>query len=254
MIGVRTVRFLQALILPGALLAIWQLAATYELLSPAYFPEPIETFDVLYESVSAGSLTGPFLATTARMFQGWFIASVLGMILGGLISSSERARDYLLPTIEFLRPFPASAIIPAVILALGLSNSMAVTVIAFGAIWPVLLNTIHGFSAVEPRLKEVAAMLDFSQAKYIRKMVLPSALPDIFTGLRVSLAISLILAVVVEMQGAQQGLGQNILLAQRLFRSPELYAGIVVLGLLGFAISVVLDRIEGRLLRWKVQR
>lgn len=250
----KALHVLLALIFPTSLLALWQLASLYDLLSPAYFPEPMQTFNALYESFATGTLFEPFMATTSRMFQGWFIASLLGVILGALISSSTVAREYLLPTIEFLRPFPASAIIPAVILALGLSNAMAVTVIAFGAIWPVLLNTIYGFSAVEPRLKEVAAALDFSQSRYIRKMVLPSALPDIFTGLRVSLTISLILAVVVEMQGAQEGLGQNILLAQRLYRSPELYAGIVVLGLLGFVISWGLDGVERRLLRWKNPR
>lgn len=250
----KATHFLLALIFPASLLIVWQLASYYGLLSPAYFPEPTQTFNALYDSVATGTLFEPFIATISRMFQGWFIASLLGVILGALISSSSAARDYLLPTIEFLRPFPASAIIPAVILALGLSNAMAVTVIAFGAIWPVLLNTIYGFSAVEPRLKEVAAALDFSQSQYIRKMVLPSALPDIFTGLRVSLTISLILAVVVEMQGAQEGLGQNILLAQRLYRSPELYAGIVVLGLLGFVISWGLDGVERRLLQWKNPR
>jgi ABC-type nitrate/sulfonate/bicarbonate transport system permease component len=137
---------------------------------------------------------------------------------------------------------------------LGLSQAMAVFVIAFGSVWPVLLGALHGFSAVEPRLKEVAIALEMRPANYLWKISLPSALPDIFTGMRISLAIALILAVVVEMQAGQAGLGQNILLAQRMFRSPELYAGIVVLGLFGYLTNAILNGVEQRLLRWKTQR
>jgi ABC-type nitrate/sulfonate/bicarbonate transport system permease component len=180
-----------------------------------------------------------------RMAQGWLLASLLGIGFGSFIGSSPVARDYLEPTLEFLRPFPASAIIPAAILLLGLSNQMVV-----GALWPVLLSTIHGFSTVEPRLREVAQALQLTPMQYLFKIAIPAALPDIFTGLRVSLAIALILAVVVEMQAGQPGLGQNILLA-RMFRSPELYAGIVVLGLFGFVTNRLLLATESYLLGWR---
>lgn len=244
-------RLLLALILPVGLLAGWQGAAMAGLLSPAYFPAPLTTLEALYESIAGGSLWAPFAATMLRMFEGWLLASLVGISLGALIGFSTTARDYLQPSLEFLRPFPASAVIPAAILAFGLTNTMAVSVIAFGSVWPVLLNTLYGFSAVTPRLREVSLALEMPLSAYLRKIALPSALPDIFTGLRISLAIALILAVVVEMQSAQPGLGQNILLAQRMFRSPELYAGIVVLGLFGFSLSWALDRIEQRFLAWK---
>ncbi len=247
-------RVLFALILPVALLGLWQFAAVMGWLSPAYFPAPSRTYEALAESITTGTLWGPFAATALRMFEGWIVASVAGICLGALVGSSRTARDYLQPTLEFLRPLPASAVIPAAILIFGLSNAMAVWVIAFGSIWPVLLGTLHGFASIEPRLKEVSSALELSATGYLRKIALPSALPDIFTGIRISLAIALILAVVVEMQAAQPGLGQNILLAQRMFRSPELYAGIVVLGLFGFVASWVLDRAERRLLSYKSQR
>jgi sulfonate transport system permease protein len=247
-------RAILALILPLGLLAAWQYAAAAGFLSPAYFPAPLLTFEALRDSIITGSLWGPFAATAVRMFEGWFVASLLGILLGALVGSSRTAREFLQPTLEFLRPFPASAVIPAAILIFGLSNSMAIWVIAFGSVWPVLLSTLHGFSTIEPRLKEVSLALEIPPSAYLRKIALPSALPDMFTGVRISLAIALILAVVVEMQSAQPGLGQNILLAQRMFRSPELYAGIVVLGLFGFVASWILDRAERRLLVWKSQR
>lgn len=244
-------KYLWAFILPALLIAAWQISSHLGLLSPAYFPPPSATAEALYDSVVSGRLWGPFASTALRMFEGWLAATVAGVILGALVGSSKKARDYLQPTLEILRPFPASAIIPAAILIFGLSNTMAVFVIAFGSIWPVLLGTLHGFSSTEPRLREVASSLEMGPIAYLVKFAVPSALPDVFTGARIGLAIALILAVVVEMQAAQPGLGQNILLAQRMYRAPELYAGIVVLGLFGFLISIGLSACERRLLAWK---
>jgi sulfonate transport system permease protein len=247
-------RAVLALIFPLLLLGAWQLAASGSLLSPAYFPAPSRTFEALYQSIISGSLWSPLSATAVRMLEGWVLASLLGILLGSFIGSSRLGREFLQPSLEFLRPFPASAIIPAAIMLLGLSNQMAIFVIAFGSVWPVLLGTLHGFSAIEPRLKEVASTLEMRPIHYLFKMAIPSALPDIFTGIRISLAIALILAVVVEMQAAQPGLGQNILLAQRMFRSPELYAGIIVLGVFGLFANRSLNVIEMYFLNWKDQR
>jgi ABC-type nitrate/sulfonate/bicarbonate transport system permease component len=247
-------RVFLALLLPVVLLIAWQLASLAGFLSPAYFPAPSRTFDALYRSVVGGTLWAPLGATALRMIEGWVLACVSGILLGSLIGLSTFARQFLQPSLEFLRPFPASAIIPAAIMLLGLSNEMTLFVIAFGSVWPVLLGTLHGFAEVEPRLKEVAAAMEIPPLTYLIKVAIPSALPDIFTGVRISLAIALILAVVVEMQAAQPGLGQNILLAQRMFRSPELYAGIIVLGIFGFLVNRTLNVLEQRLLRWKFQR
>ena len=123
---------------------------------------------------------------------------------------SQVARALLNPTLEFIRPLPASAIIPVAILFLGLSNEMSLTVIAFGAVWPVLLASVHGFSSVSPQLTDVSHVLGFKRFDFMRKVALPSALPDIVAGLRVSLAFSLILTVVTEMQSSLPGLGWDI--------------------------------------------
>jgi len=240
-----------SLVVPTLLLAAWQLAASGGFLSVAYFPAPSRTFDALWGLIATGALWGPLGATSLRMLEGWILASILGIGLGSLIGSSGSAMEYLQPIVEFLRPLPASAIIPAAILLFGLSNEMALLVISFGSIWPVLLGTLHGISAIEPRLKEVSATLEMSPASYLYRVAIPSAQVDIVTGMRISLAIALILTVVVEMQAAQPGLGQNILLAQRMYRSPELYAGIVVLGIFGACSDRILTAMEMRLMRWK---
>jgi len=115
----------------------------------------------------------------------------------------------------------------------------------------VLLASVHGFASVEPRLLEVAALLRLSRRQVLARIAIPAALPDILAGARVSLAIALILAVVTEMQSSQPGIGQNILLAQRSFRSPELYAGLVTLGIIGYLINQALGAVERSLLRWR---
>jgi ABC-type nitrate/sulfonate/bicarbonate transport system permease component len=128
---------------------------------------------------------------------------------------------------------------------------MAIGVIAFGAIWPMLLATVHGFAAVEPRLYEVARILHLSRAAVIFKIALPSALPDIVAGLRLSLTIALILAVICEMIAGLDGLGNWVLLSARMFRSPDLFAGVILLGAIGFGGALALNVAERYLLAWR---
>jgi ABC-type nitrate/sulfonate/bicarbonate transport system permease component len=240
-----------ALLFAAALIGLWQVAADARLVSPVFFPSPQRTFAALVAMEERGDLWRPMAATSLRMFYGWVLASLVGVLLGAAIARSGPARAYLEPILEYLRPLPASAIIPPAILFLGLTSKMAVAVISFGALWPVLLGAYHGFRSVDPQLAEMAAALGMGSVSFLWKVALPSALPDIFAGVRVSLAIALILAIVTEMQSAQSGLGFNILMAQRSFRSPELYAGIIVLGVLGLCTNQVLLAAERRLLRWR---
>ena len=123
------------------------------------------------------------LGTIEHMIAGWIAASIAGVALGALIGSSKAAGDYIGPTLEFLRPLPASAVIPVAIAIFGLTSRMALGVIAFGSIWPMLLATVHGFAAVEPRLIEVARALGLSRWQGVAKISLPSAAPDILAGL-----------------------------------------------------------------------
>jgi ABC-type nitrate/sulfonate/bicarbonate transport system permease component len=242
---------LLALLFAAALIGLWQMAADARLVSPVFFPSPQRTLAALVAMEERGDLWRPMAATSLRMFYGWVLASLVGVLLGAAIARSGPARAYLEPILEYLRPLPASAIIPPAILFLGLTSKMAVAVISFGALWPVLLGAYHGFRSVDPQLAEMAAALRMRSIAFLWKVALPSALPDIFAGVRVSLAIALILAIVTEMQSAQSGLGFNILMAQRSFRSPELYAGIIVLGVLGLCTNQVLLAAERRLLRWR---
>jgi ABC-type nitrate/sulfonate/bicarbonate transport system permease component len=189
--------------------------------------------------------------TLLRMLLGWGLASLAGISLGALIGMSSWAQIWIGPTLEFLRPLPASAVLPLAISLFGLSPTMVLFVVSFGAMWPVLLATVHGLSHVEPRLREVSAALQMGRLSFFWKIGLPATMPDILSGMRLSMTVSLIVAVVGEMIASQPGLGQVILLAARSFRSSELFAGIVLLGALGFATNALLAWAERHLLRWQ---
>lgn len=236
----------------AAFIALWWAASHAGWISRVFLPTPEATFASLQEGLAAGGELAAFtLATVVRMLQGWLLASLIGVALGALIGISPTARAYLQPTLEFVRPLPASALLPLAIAMFGLSPAMVLFVVAFGAMWPVLLATVHGFAAVEPRLVEVARCLQMSRSAFVWKIGLPNALPDILAGMRLSMTVSLIVAVVGEMIASQPGLGQAILLAARAFRASELFAGIALLGVIGFVSNALLSLAERKLLNWQ---
>ncbi len=229
----------------------WQMIADAKLISPVFLPGPDRAWAALLRGFHSGILEPKLVGTVQRMIIGWLLASLLGIALGTMIGVSPRARKIFGPTLEFLRPLPSSAIIPLAIALFGLSEGMVLGVIGFGALWPMLLSTVHGFGAVEPRLYEVSRALGMSKLSVIWKIALPSSMPDILAGMRLGLTVSLILAVVGEMLTGRDGLGNWILLAARSFRAPDLYAGVILLGLLGYVSAQALAWVESRLLRWR---
>jgi sulfonate transport system permease protein len=233
------------------ILILWQLISVSGVVSPVFLPPVDRTLLALLAIAEDGSLFRAILGTTTRMLVGFMLATLIGCGLGLMIGLSPRIRAYVEPSLEFLRPLPATAVIPVAILLLGLTKTMIISVIVFGSLWPTLLATIQGIKSVEPRLFEMARTMELSQRDIITSIVLPSALPDIFAGLRLGLTVSLILAVVTEMLSAEEGLGANILLAARSFNSPDLFAGVVTLGALGFTINMVMEAVQRHLVRWQ---
>ena len=238
------------------IVGLWWLASHLGGVSRVFLPTPEATLASLAEGLNltgtgSGELLAFTLATVQRMLAGWLLASLFGVLLGAAIGVSPAVRAWVRPTLEFIRPLPASALLPLAISIFGLNPGMVLFVVAFGSMWPVLLATVHGFAAVSPGLAEVARCLQMPRLAFAWKVGLPNALPDILAGMRLSMTIALIVAVVGEMIASQAGLGQAILLAARAFRASELFAGIVLLGLLGFASNALLALAERRLLRWQ---
>ena len=233
----RTIAIYAGAVLFAAItLWLWQLFVDRRIFSAVFVASPSSIIEALLSSVTGGALWKSFGATVSRLIFGWLLGALLGLGLGTAIGHAPNVLVYLRPMLAFFRRLPAAVFIPPALLLVGPSESMAVMVIAFGVMWPVLLAALDGFTSVEPQLHEVAASLEFGWRDELQKFALPAALPGILAGARMSLALALILTLVVEMQADSVGMGNFLLLAQRSFRAPDLYAGIVVLGVLGLVL------------------
>jgi len=144
----------------GGFIALWWAASSSGWVNRAFLPSPQATLASLVQGLVSGDLAAYTWATLSRMVSGWVLASALGMSLGVLIGSSVRAREWIAPTLEFIRPLPASAVMPLAIALFGLSGNMVLAVVAFGAMWPVLLATLHGLANVHQQLREVSRSLE----------------------------------------------------------------------------------------------
>lgn len=243
----------------GALLAlgvVWQVVAL--LVKSPFFPpitKVIERFVQLWFSGPPTSLflterVGTDLAPSlVRLFGGWGLGIVLGIILGVAIGRNRVFGDFVEPIIHFARAIPPPALLPVFFILIGIGDDMKISLIAFAVLWPVLLNTIDGVRSVESLQLDTARVFEFSKAKVFFGIVLPSASPKIFAGLRVSLAVALIVMVISEMTSSS-GIGYNVVIAQRSFRMLDMWAGILVLGIIGYVLNALLALVESRVTRW----
>jgi ABC-type nitrate/sulfonate/bicarbonate transport system permease component len=185
-----------------------------------------------------------------RMIAGYLCASALGVTLGVIIGAYRPVYRMLDPFLQFLRAIPPAAIIPAGILVMGIGDGMKIVVICFGAMWPILVNAADGARNVPGERLDTARIFGVSAFDQLLTVTFPSALPGIFAGLRTGLSIAFIMIVVSEMIGSTNGLGYYILQSQRTFAIPQMYAGIVLLAILGYCLNAGFLALEHRVLAW----
>jgi ABC-type nitrate/sulfonate/bicarbonate transport system permease component len=231
-------------------LLLWEVASRARILNPQFFPPVTEILGTFVQLWLTNVFPPHLAATLWRMAAGYSIAVVLGVGLGLLMGRWQSVYELFEPLVEFLRPMPPVALIPVLILLVGIGDEMKVIVVVFASVFPILLNTIDGVRGVHPTLLDVARTFHFSAGDTLRRVILPAALPQIVAGLRISLAIALIVALVSEMVGATAGMGYLVLQAQRGLRIRDMYAAIVMLALLGFTLNWVFLMVEGRVLAW----
>jgi ABC-type nitrate/sulfonate/bicarbonate transport system permease component len=233
---------------PVLALVIWGIASSGS--DTYYFPpltDILETFADTWLFERVGSDVVPSLL---RMGAGYAIAVVLGIAVGLLLGMSKRARRAAAPIVEFLRAIPPPALLPFAILVIGVGNSMKVFIIAFVCVWPILLNTIDGVTGVDPTLRDTTRVYGIDTRDRLWRVMLPAAGPQIFAGMRTSLSLALILMVISEMVASTNGIGYFVLQSQRTFAIPEMWSGILLLGILGYVLNGILVLVERRLLRW----
>ncbi|MEV7423339.1 MULTISPECIES: ABC transporter permease [unclassified Streptomyces] len=241
-------RALFTVALPALLLLLWLAASAGS--TSVYFP-PLRTILGSFGEVwNADRLTHDVLPSLGRLAAGYTIGAAAGVAAGVLIGTHRRVRATAEPVLEFLRAVPPPVLVPVIMLFAGIGDTMKIVVIASGTVWPVLLNTVEGARAVDSVLSETARSYRVTGIARLRHLVLPSAGPQIFAGLRQALSIGIILMVISEMFAASNGLGFAIVQFQRGFAIPEMWSGILVLGLLGFLLAALFQLVERRALRW----
>ena len=232
------------------LLALWEFAAASGAVPSMSFPRMSAVLATWWEIIISGELFGELLPSILRMFAGYFIGIAVGIALGLLMGYFRFFYSLLEPFTEMLRPIPSPAYLPIVILFLGIDDEMKVFMIAFASLFPVLLNTYSGVRSVDPIQLQTARTFGVAGWKLLWHVVLPSASPFIFTGMRVSLAVALIVMVISEMVAASSGIGYFILSAERGFKIREMFAGVLTLAVVGYVLNRVFVAIENKVLGW----
>jgi ABC-type nitrate/sulfonate/bicarbonate transport system permease component len=233
---------------PLALFALWGVWSSGS--DTYYFPPLTDILDTFADTWLFERFGSDVVPSLVRLGLGYGIACAVAVAAGlalGLSRSLRRATD---PIVQFLRAIPPPALLPFGILVLGVGNSMKVFIIAFVCLWPVLLNTIDGVAGVDPTLRETARVYAIPARDRLLRVTLPAASPQIFAGMRTSLSLALILMVISEMVASSNGIGYFVLQSQRSFAIPEMWSGILLLGILGYVLNAIFGLLERRALRW----
>ncbi|WP_155356265.1 ABC transporter permease [Acrocarpospora macrocephala] len=211
-----------------------------------YVPDPLRVAQAFADTWFGQRLLDDALPSVGRLAAGYVVATVIGVGLGVPIGLSTRLRATAEPVLEFFRAIPPPVLVPLIMLLVGIDDTMKVLVIVSGCVWPILLNTVEGVRALDEVLADTCRMYGISRWH----LILRGASPQIMAGLRQSLSVGIILMVISEMFASSSGLGFTIVLFQRGFQIAEMWSGILLLGLLGFALSTAFRWLERRILFW----
>jgi NitT/TauT family transport system permease protein len=240
----------RALVAPVAVLILWELLARGGLINPVILPPPSRVFVRWLDYAWTGELLRDAGASLLRIGVGFAIGAGLALPVGLLMGASGTVHDFLNPLVQIVRPIPPIAFIPLAILWFGLGNPPAFFLIALGAFFPVLVNTISGVRNVDAIYLRAAQNLGARGWTLFARVILPASLPHILTGARVAVGVSFIVVIVAEMIANNNGLGYRINEAREYFWSDKIIAGMLTIGLIGLAIDSAMARLNRRLLRW----
>lgn len=254
-------------VVPVLVIALWQISAMLEWVDPVVLPSPLAVLErwveyalplTAYDPASqswlgwalSGELWLDTLSSMYRVLVGFAIGAGLALPLGLFMGASARAYDWFNPMMQVLRPIPPIAYIPLSILWFGLGDAPAFFLIALGAFFPVLMNTIAGVRHVDGIYIRAARNLGVSRTTMFVRVMLPAAVPYILSGVRIGIGTAFIVVIVSEMIAVNNGLGFRILEAREYFWSDKIIAGMISIGILGLVIDIGMNRLNNHLLRW----
>lgn len=235
----------------GLLLLFWELGSRAAPKFQLYLPPISQVLTALGQSILSGSMARHFMVTVGRFFEGYLLSAAIGVMFGVVLGYFRWLHDLFETSIELLRPMPSVAIIPVAILTLGIGDSMIVAVTAYATVWPILINTIDGVRHIERVLIQTGRTFGLSRHRILWQVILPAASPYIVTGLRIGLSIALILVTTAEMVAGSKGLGFFILDEERSMHSDNMYAGVLAVAALGYALNRLFLVVEAKALKWR---
>lgn len=241
-----------ALAAPIALLAVWETISQLGWIRLTLLPPPSVIFQVLVNLVATGEIFKNLSISILRVAEGFTIGASLGVIIGVQVALVKKLRTAVSLIFGLLRPIPVIAWIPVLILWMGIDEGSKITVIAIGSFWTVLVNVVQGIRNVDKKYLEVATILEKDRKTLLTKVVLPAALPAIFTGVRVGIDVAWRSVVAAELIAASSGIGYMIMYARELSQIDVVLVGVFSIGVTGIIIEQLLKLLEKRLLKWNV--
>lgn len=235
----------------GILAALWEVLPRAGAVDRTFLPPLSEVLVAWFDLLRSGELAEHATASLLRSGAGFGLAALVSIPLGLLIGWYRPVADFLNPVLELFRNTAALALLPVFVLVLGLGETSKISIIGYACTWPILLNTIAGVKGVDPLLVKAARSMGLPPYRLFQKVILPAAVPTIFTGVRLAGAYSILVLVAAEMVGAKAGLGYLINDAQFNFRVPDMYAGIITISVLGLLVNLLLVRLERRFSTWR---
>ena len=233
-----------------ALGAVLEIVPRVGLVSPRYLPPASEMVRALVDEAATAEFWSAVRATVSAWALGLLIAVVAGIVVGVLIGSVGVLRRATQSTIEFLRPIPSVALIPLAVLLFGTDMRSTLLLVVYASFWQVLIQVLHGVRDIDPVARETAHSYRFSRWGEIRYVAWPTALPYIVTGVRLAAAVALILTITAELVIGGEGLGNEIGIAQSSGAVPQMYAIVLMTGLIGVLVNLLARLLERRTLHW----
>ena len=232
-------------------IGLWQVAGSMGLVNPLFLPTPVAIAGAIYQLALSGALWHHLSYSIMRIGTGWILGTFAGVIVGFAIGLSGLARGVGITFISALFPIPKIALLPLLILWLGIGEEPKIATIALGVFFSTAISVYSGVDAVPRNLIRMAQSFNVPFVAIVRRVIWPGALPSILAGFRITASIALLLVVSAEMIGAEYGIGAFVLQAGNLMQTDQLLAGVVILSLFGLAVGRLINWLETRLLHWR---
>lgn len=242
---------LSGYLLVGLLLLVWEVSAQVRIVPSSAWPPFSLTILEMLRGFASGELFVPWIGTVRHLLAGFAFGGACGVIAGVLLGYFPILYRMFNPIIETIRPIPTPAIIPPLILLLGIDDKLKLTVIAIAVFFPVFINTVGGVRDISYVMWDTARTFRVGGLRTMLSVILPASVPAILAGLRIAIGLALVVTVVSEMTAGTSGFGYYIIQMQFAMRPEAMYASVIILAITGYSLNALAVQVERRLLYWK---